>query len=164
MKHFIASFAMLLALAGFCAAPARADDKADRLAAAKELLVVMHVTDTAKQVLPALLDQMKTLLGAQNPKVGQDLAEIGPRLQAKFFADLDELSGQMAAIYADTFTVAELHDIVAFYKSPTGAKLATKAGQMAKAGMEVGRAWGLKVGESLQADIKSELRKRGYQI
>ncbi|CAN2532396.1 MAG TPA: DUF2059 domain-containing protein [Methylosinus sp.] len=164
MRHFIASFAVLLALAGFCTAPARADDKADRIAAAKELLVAMHMTDTAKQVLPAMLDQMKTLLSAQNPKVEKDLAEIGPRLQAKFFASLDVLAARMAAVYAESFTVAELHDAATFYKSPTGAKLAAKAGQMAKAGMEIGKAWGLEVGETLQADIKTELRKRGYSI
>ncbi|TRL38136.1 DUF2059 domain-containing protein [Methylosinus sporium] len=161
MRLFFASFAVLLTL---CGAPARADDRGERIAVAKELLVAMHMTDTAKQMLPALMEQIKSLLGTQNPKLEKDLAEISRRMQTKFIASLDELTDQMAAIYADNFSVAELRDVLSFYKSPTGSKLAVKMGQLAKSGMEIGKAWGVRVGESLQTDLKSELRKRGYSI
>lgn len=139
MRLFFASFAVLLTL---CGAPARADDRGERIAVAKELLVAMHMTDTAKQMLRALMEQIKSLLGTQNPKLEKDLAEISPRMQAKFIASLDELTDQMAAIYADNFSVAELRDVLSFYKSPTGSKLAVKMGQLAKSGMEIGKAVG----------------------
>lgn len=164
MRKVIVAVTMLLALGCILAAPVRADEQTDRLAAAKELLVVMRTTDTTKQVLPALLSQFKTIFGAQNPKIEKDLDELTPRLQAKFISRLDELVDQMAALYAKTFTLAELRDLQAFYKSPAGAKLAAMQGQLAQAGMAIGAAWGRKVGEELQGEIKVELRKRGYQI
>ena len=101
MRLFIASFAVLLAL---CVAPARADDRGERLAVAKDLLVAMHVTDTAKQVLPAMMEQIKIIArGAKSEARQGPRRDIGPRMQAKFVASLDELIGRMAAVYADKF-------------------------------------------------------------
>lgn len=57
------------------------------------------------------------------------------------------LYNEMAVIYMDTFTHQEIKDLLAFYATPVGLKLASKSGELAQKGMVAGQAWGVKVQE-----------------
>lgn len=50
------------------------------------------------------------------------IAELRQELDRMIYADVTDAMKATPAIYAEHFTVAELHDIIAFYRSPTGAK------------------------------------------
>lgn len=164
MRKIVVRSLMILALCGAFVAPSRADDSTERLAAAKELLSAMHTSDTFKQIFPSLTTQIRSVIVAANPKAGKDYDEIAPRIESKVFRRLDEILDQIAAIYAKSFTALELHDIAAFFKTSTGAKLVSLQSQIAQSTLQLGAAWGQKIAAELQEEIKTELRKRGHQI
>lgn len=60
-------------------------------------------------------------------------------------ATLDELYSDMADLYMVEFTKEEIQELVKFYKSDIGKKLASKQSALAQKGMMMGQSWGMKV-------------------
>ncbi|MEE9350083.1 MAG: DUF2059 domain-containing protein [Flavobacteriaceae bacterium] len=60
-------------------------------------------------------------------------------------ATFPTLYAAMAKIYKEEFTHAEVKDILAFYETSTGKKLASKTGVLSQKGMAAGQAWGMEV-------------------
>lgn len=58
---------------------------------------------------------------------------------------LDELYNELATLYMKEFTKAEIQELVAFYKTDLGKKLASKQVSLAQKGMMMGQSWGMKV-------------------
>ena len=56
-----------------------------------------------------------------------------------------ELYTSMAKIYMEEFTHAEIKDLLAFYATPTGKKIADKSGVLSQKGMIAGQSWGMKI-------------------
>jgi uncharacterized protein len=113
-------------LIGLCFAPvARAQDKPspEALAAARELAAIMS---------PEIIDQMTAATMEPMFKIVQDklggqikpevLREVQGELQKITSKFTSEMMADMPAIYARHFSVSELREIVAFYRTPTGAK------------------------------------------
>lgn len=118
----------LLAMVMLCAglvAPASAQQPAspETLRAAQDLASILTV-DSMKRMTDIMTSQMWPQVEAQFAgKV--DSATLG-ELRAEFERSLAALTGEVMkdapAVYARYFTAAELDDMVAFYKSPTGVK------------------------------------------
>jgi uncharacterized protein len=164
MTKFIAILSTAAIIAFAPAFPANADEQADRLGAAREVLTAIHATDNFLKMLPTLMTQLQQMFVQINPKMEADLNAMAPRLIEKAKDRAGELIDQIAKTYAARFTVKELHDIKTFYESPTGIKLTSQQPQIAMESMAVGRTWGLKLGEELKEEMKTELRKKGYPI
>ncbi|MDL2355765.1 MAG: DUF2059 domain-containing protein, partial [Pseudomonadota bacterium] len=113
-------------------------------AAARELLEAMNYRSTMQtmvaqmqQAMPAMMLQGATAAINGNPKLTaeQKAAEIKkagdeiPRAMANFgatFGDpalMEELAAEMIPLYARNYSVDELHQIAAFYRSPVGVKM-----------------------------------------
>jgi hypothetical protein len=70
----------------------------------------------------------------------------------------------MASVYANNFTAAELHDLTAFYKSPTGQKLLRMMPVITSQTMAVGQKFGQAAGEEARKQIMEELRNKGHTL
>ena len=121
MKRLIATVLLCVCVA----LPVRAQDapSLDTLKAAQELAGIM-TGDTVQQMTRALVAQMwPGIEGQLSNKVDAatltDIRAELERLLGKFVSDALQ---DVPALYARHFTAGELHDLVAFYKSPTGAK------------------------------------------
>lgn len=88
---------------------------------------------------------------AFKPYVAQFTAMIPAEKQGDFQEELlstfPELYSAMAVIYMDTFTHTEIKELLVFYATPVGKKLADKSGELAQKGMTAGQSWGVKVQE-----------------
>ena len=114
------------------------------IAAARELLEAMNYRSTMQamvkqmqQAMPAMILQGATAAIDGNAKLTADqkAAEIKkvreeiPRSSASFsamFGDpavMDELAAETIPLYARNYSVEELHQITAFYRSPVGIKM-----------------------------------------
>jgi len=164
MLKLIAALMTAATLALATALPARADEKDERAAAAKETLKVMHATDGIKNAMPAIGAQIRQSLLAKDPTLEKDLAEILPPILEKANSRSEALTDMMAAFFAARFTVAELAEIKTFFSSPTGAKLAAQQATIAMEMNRMGQGWGRKVAEELSEEAKAELRKRGHAL
>ena len=58
---------------------------------------------------------------------------------------LDPLYGKMAELYMAEFTQDEIKELVAFYHTDLGKKLATKQLSLTQKGMAFGQSWGMEV-------------------
>jgi uncharacterized protein len=113
-----------LVLACCLAAPVRAQEpSAETLAAARDLSAIM-TGDTIAQMTSAMSAQIWPTIEQQlSAKV--DAATIA-EIRSEFDRSLKEFTGEVMKdapdTYARHFTAQELRDMVAFYKSPSGAK------------------------------------------
>ena len=121
MRRFIA-FALLFGCLTF---PLRAQDASspEALRAANDLMAILSV-DMIKQMSSAMTAQMWPQLQNQlSGKIDNDtLFEIRSEFERVLTKFLNETMKDAPGLYANYFTAQELHDMAAFYKTPTGAK------------------------------------------
>ena len=145
----------------FAAHPARAQTAlaappAENLAAARELVQAAKMTDNFKQVLPILVQNLKQTVVQNRPEVEKQYEALMPRFNQAAAQRLNELSDAMAAIYARNFSVDELHDITAFFRSPTRQKYLQLVPSLTQQSMAAGQQFG--------QEIMQELQRLGGQI
>ncbi|PSG90237.1 DUF2059 domain-containing protein [Aurantibacter aestuarii] len=69
-------------------------------------------------------------------------------------ATLDQLYSDLADIYMEEFTAQEINELVKFYKSDLGKKVASKQGLLAQKGMMLGQNWGMGLGKIAEKHSK----------
>jgi hypothetical protein len=156
--------AMLL-LALSLAAPVRAQEPSpETLAAARDLSAIM-TGDTIAQMTAAMAAQIWPAIAQQlGAKVD---APTLTEMRAEFERTLKSFTGDVMKdapeVYARHFSAQELRDMVAFYKSPSGAKALH---EMPKVMADVGARMGPRV-QALQSDLDQRMRailqKHGYK-
>lgn len=100
----------------------------------------------------------------QNPELLEqtDLA-IGKVLE-EYRDRKDELFDQFARIYAVRFTAEELQEIITFYESPTGVKLADANSQVNEELQAVIQVFTNNTRSEFFAKVRAELRAKGFDV
>ena len=161
------ALALALSLAAVGAAPAQAPAQsppADAMAAARELVVTMRTADQFKVLMPVIVRNLKPAIVQNRPEVDRDYDAIMPLMLEAMNARVASLIDEITALYARSFTVAELNDITGFYRSPTGQKFLEKLPAITQDSMAIGQKFGQTVVAEIQDRIVEELRKRGHKI
>lgn len=118
------------------------------LAAARELLDVLHLQDVAAAGVQVSIDeQLRT-----NPAL-EPYRTVMKEWAAGIFAG-DEAKNAFATIYAETFSEADLRQLVAFYRTPLGQKLANSQAALTVRGAEVGH----NLATAHQADLMARIQ------
>lgn len=136
----------------------------DALAIARELIATSRAAENVKLILPSIVQLIKPAIVQGRPQVEKDFDAITPLLLESFKVRLGELTDQIVVVYATNFTVAEMKDIIAFYRGPTGQKLLAKGPTIAQQSMAAGQQLGAQIGRELQSRIIEELKKKGHNI
>jgi hypothetical protein len=92
----------------------------------------------------AMFDSAIDQVGANVPAENKDA------YKAEALKSLDGLYSKMADMYMEEFTETEISELVKFYKSDLGKKVASKQSQMAQKGMVLGQNWGMGLGKIAQ--------------
>lgn len=161
-RSLVAGFCTLALCFSVGSASAQQPIPADAVAAARELMTAMKVTDQFKALLPNVLQAMKPAIVQGRPDVEKDFDVIAPVLLDGMNVRVNELANELAGVYARNFTPAEMRQITAFYHSPAGQKLVEKMPAISQQSLPIGQAWGQKIATELQGRIAEELRKRGH--
>ena len=136
----------------------------DALAAARELIVTMRAADYFKTILPAIVPAAEAGDRAEPAAGRARLDAIMPLMLESMNARVNEIIDQVAALYARNFTAAELNEVVAFYRGPTGQKFIQKLPLITQESMVIGQRFGQSIAAELRSRIVDELRKRGHDI
>lgn len=156
-----AVLALLLAL---LVLPARGDD-VRRLEKAQILMQLSGSQALADQTLLLVTRQAEELLAHENP--GRE-AEVTALVRDHFLpearAALPELSRGIAGLYAAHFTLAELDQMIAFYKTPAGRKLVALSPTILQQSLSLGQAWAEGVGDRAWDSFTRAARDRGLVI
>jgi hypothetical protein len=114
--------------------------------------------------VPGIVQQTKDALLQANLNYQKDLDEVAVIVAKTFAGREKEIGDGMAKIYASEFTEQELKDLATFYKSPLGAKLLATEPRAIQFSMSYMNQWAKIFAETVNAEFRGEMRKRGKQI
>ena len=144
----LAVLCLFAPLAAYAATPSPSHVKA-----AEELFHVMKM-DT---LMDRNIDAVVKAQVAQNPKLAK-VEDVFRAFLVKYMR-WEVLKPQLVTIYTDAFTEAELREITAFYKTPTGQKSLTVMPDLLQKGMALGQnTMKAHLGE-LQAAVDKKLKE-----
>jgi len=135
----------------------------DSLAAARELVTTMRMTDQLKAVLPVVMQGMRPAIVQNRPDVEREYDAMLPTMLEIANQRMAGYVDDMAAIYARNFTADELGQLTAFYKTPTGQKLLAKMPDLTRQSMVAGQQFGQALAADLQTRMREELQKKGLK-
>ncbi|MGB9045609.1 MAG: DUF2059 domain-containing protein [Pseudolabrys sp.] len=163
MKSLIAA---LIALSLIC--PGRADAQAqpdpEAVAAATELIITLRMPDQFRLTVPRTLQAMKWAVLQTRPKMERQFDAATPVVIEAMNARVMELLGPIADIYARNFTVNEMHQLVAFYRTPAGQKFLDKSSVVTEEMATVGQSIGHTIGREMHELMIEELRKQEEKL
>ena len=122
----------------------------------EKTLKKMFKVSGSEQTYQVAITQMLELFRKQYPDID---AEIWDEAEKEFEkASLNDLTEFLTPVYQKYFTQEELKELIKFYKSPIGKKMAKNSPFIMKESMEVGQKWGAKMGE----EFVEKMKKKGY--
>lgn len=152
MKKMLFGAALVLALFVF-AAPAAAQDGEYRQQLTK-MLDKSGALASADVIMDQLIPAMKQLTAKEVP------ADFWDSFRAKWNRKTkDKLVEIYVPIYKKYLTLADLKQIVAFYESPVGKKLAAATPSMTSEGMQAGQQLGMEIAQ----EMMKEMQQLGYK-
>jgi hypothetical protein len=165
MRASIARIAFPFIMTLLMLAPVQAQSaKSDAEVAARELVDTIKLADRFKVLLPMVFKTLKPAIVQNRADVARDYDALVPVLTEKMSARFGELENSIVSIYADNFTAAELRELIAFYKTPTGQKFLEKTPLVTQQTMAAGKKFGEIAGAEARQDMIDELRKKGHSI
>lgn len=162
------SIALILFLA-LLSAPAQAGagkgDDVQRLEKARILMELSGTQAMADQTLLAVTRQAEELMAHENPgREAEVTALVRDHFLPKARAALPELSRGITGLYAAHFTLAELDQMISFYRSPAGRKLVALSPTIIEQSMSLGQAWAEGVADRAWDSFARAARDRGMTI
>jgi hypothetical protein len=165
LTRIAAAAALCFLCLSIAAAPARAQAPSpEAMAAAKELIEASRAADQFKTLLPLISQQLKPAIAQGRPEVERDYDQIMPLLTELAQRQFAQVADDMAAIYARNFSVEEMRQITAFYRSPVGQAFLDRFPAVAQQSLAVGQKFGESLVKEMQRTLTDELRKRGHKL
>ena len=149
---------------GTAAAPPLKPGTPAAMAAAREILAMKNASAMFANAVPGIVQQTKDSLIQQNLNYQKDLNDVAVVVAQAYAGKEKEIGEGMAQIYCNEFTEQELKDLVTFYKSPLGQKLLTNEPRAIQFSMSYMNQWASQFAETVNAQFRAEMRKRGKQI
>lgn len=157
---------LLIALAAMLAAGTASAQapSPEALALAKELIQLRGATAVYEPIVSTVINQAQQFFMQTNPtdtKLAKDVSEVGALLRVRYEKRTAELGDDVAKIYASRFTVPEIKEALAFFKSKTGRKLIVEEPKAMEQTMTFVRDWANKFSQEALNSMRDELHKRG---
>jgi hypothetical protein len=152
-----------LLLFSVCASPAQTPSP-DAMTAARSLVTTMKLTDQYKALLPAILLTLKPALVQDRPEIESDYDAMMPMIADAFTPYYNAMVDNVAAVYANNFTLGELREIEAFYRQPAGQKLLEKTPSLTQQSNQVGQDATRKAADDLRTRLTEALRQKGHKL
>lgn len=134
------------------------------MATAREIIKTTGATALFNPLIPGVVEQAKNLFLQQDPALGKDLNEITANLRTELAPRFDELTNEVARLYATHFTEPELKDLLAFYKTPVGTKFIVEQPKIAEEGLKFAQDWANALSDLVIVRMRDELKKRGHAL
>lgn len=100
-----------------------------------EVKTVELIKKTSGQQFQVMMDPLVKMVPQENQEA----------FRKELMESTSELYTQIAEIYMESFTEAEIDQILAFYETPVGKKMVATLPEITQKGMELGQAWGMKL-------------------
>lgn len=165
LRNGLVALGLALALAASATAPAVAQEiSPEQLALARKYVDLTNKAGIYEAILVQSAQNTSKLLSQQSPDITDKInTTIGSTLE-EYRGKNDELFNQFARVYATLFTQDELQQIVTFYESPVGQKLASSALDINESIQAVMQVYRSNVGTEFLSKVRTKLRAEGYNV
>lgn len=160
-------FAALLSLllSAFAALPAAGQELSpEHLAVARRYI---DLTDKGglyeTTIVQAGINTLRQLL-PQNPQLSEELNTTITKVLSYYRERKGDLFDQIARVYALNFDIDELKQIVAFYESPVGVKLARANSELNASVARVVNVFSINLQTEFFAKVRAEMKALGHDV
>jgi len=164
IKSALRPAAVAVALVAFSAGADAQQTSVAAVQTAKEIVKVTGATALFVPLIPGVIEQAKNLFLQQNPALSKDLNEIVVQMRADLAPRFEELTSEVAKLYATHFTDAELKEVLAFYRTPVGVKLIAEQPKVGEEGLKFAQEWANQLSDQVIGKMRDELKKRGHAL
>jgi uncharacterized protein len=131
---------------------------------AREIIELKDASVLFGPMVPGVIERVKSMFLQTSPTLGKDLEAVADNLRKSFAPRTNDLLNDVAWVYASRFTEAELKEIVAFYRTPTGKKVIAWEPQVYEDAMNGLKNWQEKFAEEVIGRFRAEMKKRGHDL
>ena len=136
----------------------------EAMAAARELVTTLKISDQYKALLPVILLGLKPAITQDRPEIERDYNAMAPAISDTYTPYYNAMVDSIATVYANAFSLDELRQIEAFYRQPVGQKLLEKSPAILQQSVQIGQETGRKATEGLRASLTQLLRQKGHKL
>jgi hypothetical protein len=156
---------LTLVIAGSSTIPAVAQEiPPEQLALARKYIDLINTSNLFRGVV------LKTAIGSfkaltvGHADIEKDISAAVDRTIESYTGDENELLDQIARVYATVFTLEELQQIVAFYESPVGQKLAKAGPELSQTTDDVLKVYQNNLSAEFVRRVRADLKGKGITI
>lgn len=134
------------------------------LASARELIVIKGGSAMFDPIVTGVIEFVKNTFVPTNPQLSGELTDVAGKLRKDYDGKRAELLNEVAAVYAQKFTEPELKELVAFYKSPVGKKMAAEEPAAIDEGLKRAQTWADAFSAEVMGKFRDEMKKKGHDL
>ena len=158
-RHFATVVAAIAVMAA--SQPSMAQDIAEsHLSAARKAIASMRATEHYDDILPGAAQALKNELIQKNPDLQAEIIQIVDTQALSLASRRGDLEGEIAVIYAKTFSEENLNVISTFYQSEAGIKLIENGPIIARQIVQAADIWQRGVARDLAQQVGAILQER----
>ena len=143
-------------------APA-AQPSPSHLAVAREVMLASGIARSFDSMLPVFGEQIKQS-AVTRPELTKDLDAVLEGLQPELEMQKQEMINIAARIYAARLTEAELKDVAAFFRTPSGRRYVETQPQVLDDMVQQMQGWTQQVSQYVVVRVRAEMGKRGHSL
>ncbi len=136
----------------------------DAMNVARTLVTTMKLPEQYKALLPAILLGLRRELTQDRPEIERDYDTMKPMIEAAFTPYYTAMLNDVAAVYASSFTVAEMREMETFFQRPAGQKYLEKSPAVMQQTSKVTQDASRKAADDLRARLTQALREKGHKL
>ena len=134
------------------------------MTAARNLVTTMKLPEQYKALLPAILLGLRRTLTQDRPEIESDYDSMKPMVEAAFTPYYRGMLNDVAAVYANNFSIAEMRDMEAFFQRPVGQKYLEKTSAVTQQINQVTQDASRKAADDLRGRLTEALRQKGHKL
>ncbi|GGE93841.1 DUF2059 domain-containing protein [Stappia taiwanensis] len=132
----------------------------DHLAAARETVFASNAIRAFDNVLPLMAERTRTLFIQRDPANTAMIDEIVNEVALSLASRRPELNKVVFEVWARRFSIEELNQLTAFYKSPLGQKYSRVEPELRALSIGAAKQWGDAISTEMVTLVREELTKR----
>jgi hypothetical protein len=130
-----------------------------------KIVEVTGVLQNAMANVDRLLPQLINVIRKGHQDIPQNVLDaLEQEGKDEFHKAAPELIAPIIAIYDSNYSAEEIRELLAFYQSPLGRKLAQRMPQIAQQTLAVAAAWGKNAGARVSGRIRASAKEKGYDL
>jgi uncharacterized protein len=169
-RHIVLAVTLFAGPAAFAAEtaapPAAADSppSAAAISAADVILGDIGVKQSIALVVPGMMTQLERTVTSTRPEIKDSLRETLRSIQPEFDKSAQEIYTQAAVLLASQMSEKELHEVAAFFDSPTGKKYLTAEPAFLQKFSALAQPWRDQLSTDIMARAREEMKKKGIEF